>query len=1451
MLACSQGPRAPRIQISVAALSLPGVGELCYDLRTTNGPAGSGQTVWVAGAPLVDGDADALCTSSFGNGSGGDLTFVGTCDATPVNPGDPGRTNSVTVWVDKLTDTTGTPIAPNGPDGWQDPCPSGCTLETLCQENTDAKVEFNLTILRQANQGFFDIGVNFDDIFCSAKVDCRDGQGEPLKLLFNAGQRDTTVVSALACTAGPGVDIRTFLYRAPLVLTCDAGSVTLPAVTSKGNVYAPSNPDPNLADVVWQYANFLGEEALSCAGSPCNKLYWNVAIGLDPTIDNCILTTRMSAARDGTFAGLSTPAATTYPYIDVNVRLTDASGLACNKHPLNGDGSGVSTRYTPINAAVTFTQAYSALVDECQLNTDNCHANATCTDTASAFSCACNPGYSGNGVTCADNDECQLNTDNCHTHATCTNTTGSFSCACNSGYSGDGVSCTDNDECLLNTDNCHANATCTNTAGSFSCACNGGYSGDGVTCTSSTQAIIDIDPYLPASYPGTGSTVTNLGSSGGTFALTGGPTFSNGSLLFDGVDDSVNLGTAQPYSRSAFSVFAWFKYPTSHVDWRASIVSKWTSGAGDQNEWSLGAQCQAGPCALGAGVQLASGALLSVNDGTTYETDTWYHLGFVWDRGILRLYKNGVPVATTTSTSTSVDIRPIPITLARLAGGYQANIRLGKATLYDGALTDSDVLSNFNATKARYTPTVSDADALSFLLSTGISDAQQAATLDTLVSDLKAAGLWSKMKAIYPFVGGSAYKHKFNLKDARDLDAAYRLQFSGGWAHTSQGAKPDGTGYARTYFTPKNAATAPGYNLTAGMYFRTNTTTASMNGVWANDPSGPGGGPFTLTLSGSTASRYIYDSTATSTQPPRFDGLHSFGKRDGTASFYRHNLTATATSVTNGTPTDGEFHWGRSNGQAGNGETREFAFAYLADGLSDADLELLYPIVQRYQASLNREVGVPLVSDADAYKFLVAANITSSMQALAVNTLATDLKAGGVWTRLRAAYPFVGGSASSHKFNLKDPRDANDAFRLQFNGGWTHTATGVTGNATDTWADTYFDPSVQQSLSSFHMSIYSRTNTSEYRYDMGNFDGTRENSMIYYNSEYYGNFGDTSGGTGTNFARIPTTVTTGQFLVQIDGTGRDEGFRNGVLVNTVTSRPNYLVPRTLYLGANNSPTNRFPASKNYAFASIGDAMTDAQALAYYQAVQKFQTTLNRQIGAASYDLSLGSTVVGSDILLSMNASTYTSGTTWFNATNTNHATLVNGPTYLSGDSGGVFGLDGSNDYITFGDVPYTRSSFSVFIYYQFRSFHTNWDGSVISKWYTGAGFTGNEWSIGPGSQGGAAPIGVGLQTTNGSNNLFESVTDTVNYTLNQWNQYGLTFDNGVLRMYRNGELVGTKFTTYRNIPVTTQPITIGTTYNLASYLTDAKVGDVHMYNRALTPSEVLRNFNVTRGRFGL
>jgi hypothetical protein len=220
MASCVGGanPDTPgeRLAIEVAPLDLPGVTGVCYDLQVINGASEPPEFVWTAGQVGVPrdsgggGDTDTLCSMQYG--AGGGLTYVGTCDASV-------PTTTVRLFIDSLWDGE-TPIA-----DYVDPCPvaeGGCALTATCLENQDVPVTFNLTVMRRAQQGFFDIGVNFKDIFCSAKLDCTyDEAGtEPIELLFDpeTGTRGQTAVLALACTAGP--DEATALHTTDVVVTC-------------------------------------------------------------------------------------------------------------------------------------------------------------------------------------------------------------------------------------------------------------------------------------------------------------------------------------------------------------------------------------------------------------------------------------------------------------------------------------------------------------------------------------------------------------------------------------------------------------------------------------------------------------------------------------------------------------------------------------------------------------------------------------------------------------------------------------------------------------------------------------------------------------------------------------------------------------------------------------------------------------------------------------------------------------------------------------------------------------------------------------------------------------------------------------------------------------------------------------------------------------------------------
>lgn len=122
--------------------------------------------------------------------------------------------------------------------------------------------------------------------------------------------------------------------------------------------------------------------------------------------------------------------------------------------------------------------------------------------------------------------------------------------------------------------------------------------------------------------------------------------------------------------------------------------------------------------------------------------------------------------------------------------------------------------------------------------------------------------------------------------------------------------------------------------------------------------------------------------------------------------------------------------------------------------------------------------------DPDAEAFITAASITDPTQQSAVNQLVLDLKSYSLWSKMKAIYPMVGGSASSHKWNLKDPRDLDAAYRLTFAGGVTHASTGVTFNGTNGAANTYLAGTALTNNDT-HLSAYPRTNTNGTYCDLG------------------------------------------------------------------------------------------------------------------------------------------------------------------------------------------------------------------------------------------------------------------------------------------------------------------------------------------------------------------------------
>jgi hypothetical protein len=261
--------------------------------------------------------------------------------------------------------------------------------------------------------------------------------------------------------------------------------------------------------------------------------------------------------------------------------------------------------------------------------------------------------------------------------------------------------------------------------------------------------------------------------------------------------------------------------------------------------------------------------------------------------------------------------------------------------------------------------------------------------------------------------------------------------------------------------------------------------------------------------------------------------------------------------------------------------------------------------------------------DPDAQLFFnaeAAAGVTlTTTEKNAVNQWVVDSKAANIWTKFKAVYPMVGGTSTSCKWNLKNPVDSNAAYRLTFFGGGTFSANGYLPNGTNAYASTFLNPLAALTNNNTHMSYYSRTTTSgANRGLIGASTGGASLPLftIYGRNATNSVFMDSYDYT---LCRAGINDTNGAaFYINSRTTGTSfKAYRNATLAQTITVSNTYNVatinfPITIGALNLNGVVSQF-SNFQCAFASIGDGLTDAEALAFYNAVNAFQVTLGRNV----------------------------------------------------------------------------------------------------------------------------------------------------------------------------------------------------------------------------------------------
>jgi hypothetical protein len=215
-----------------------------------------------------------------------------------------------------------------------------------------------------------------------------------------------------------------------------------------------------------------------------------------------------------------------------------------------------------------------------------------------------------------------------------------------------------------------------------------------------------------------------------------------------------------------------------------------------------------------------------------------------------------------------------------------------------------------------------------------------------------------------------------------------------------------------------------------------------------------------------------------------------------------------------------------------------------------------------------------------------------------------------------------------------------------------------------------------------------------------------------------------------------------------------------------------------------------------------------------------------------------------------------SGTTWTDINGLgpkNNGTLTNGPTFNS-DNGGSIVFDGVDDYVQLNNCLPLKwqniNQISLEVFFKFNSlssprqyiFDSRYDAPSPYNWYL--------LIVDPG--------GV-LLTSTGANSS-NSYTDIVVTTLNNNQIYmvNLTIDKTTttnnFKVYVNGSLTSTNsfnWTTGQGSE-NNSIMYLGRAYPGGGYRLNGNIYNFKIYkNQVLTASEVLQNYNATKGRFGL
>ena len=219
--------------------------------------------------------------------------------------------------------------------------------------------------------------------------------------------------------------------------------------------------------------------------------------------------------------------------------------------------------------------------------------------------------------------------------------------------------------------------------------------------------VLSLDAANNKSYPGSGTTWTDLSGNDNNGTLTNGPTFSSanqGSIVFDGTNDYVGFTYNSVFNPSTSLTFSiWVKLTISDANIRNPIE---LSASADELYFILW-RADLSPKRWGWGIKQSNNITIeTTTSATNWSIDTWYNLTVVANAtsGQVPFYYNGILDSSIAYNGTLKQNASATLSLGSDPGAsrryWQGNI--ANALIYNRALSATEILQNYNATKSRF-----------------------------------------------------------------------------------------------------------------------------------------------------------------------------------------------------------------------------------------------------------------------------------------------------------------------------------------------------------------------------------------------------------------------------------------------------------------------------------------------------------------------------------------------------------------------------------------------------------------------------------------------------------------------------------------------------------------------------------------------------------------------------